>query len=244
MEVRILQRLQGKPQIVQLLVACRSPFHDTLVFPAYDGTLHDMLLRGEIKRQVVSKIGGQLLRALNILATHSVVHRDIKPRNVLVRDNEPLVVVLSDFGSSVFLSEELEGGALRDDVCTRGYEAPEMLWRLPYGCPSDVWSLGVVMAETATGHHPFCFDDATTRQTLLGRIYQSCIEPVPGGFAAWNKNKALTCRERPCPECLANSLMRRSSQVFAPIVARMLKVDVSCRASSSHLLDEYTALLP
>ena len=170
MEVRILQRLQGNPQIVQLIVACRSPFHDTLVFPAYDGTLHDMLLRGEIKRPVISKNMGQLLRALSILATHSVVHRDIKPRNILVRDNEPLVVVLSDFGSGVFLAEELEGGALRDDVCTRGYEAPEMLWHLPYGCSSDVWSLGVVMTEATTGRHPFYIDD-TTRHELLRRIY-------------------------------------------------------------------------
>ena len=55
MEVRILHRLKGNPQIVQLLVACRSPFHDTLVFPAYDGTLHDMLQRGEIRTQVMSK---------------------------------------------------------------------------------------------------------------------------------------------------------------------------------------------
>ena len=103
MEVRILQRLQGNPQIVQLLVACRSPFHDTLVFPAYDGTLHDMLLRGEIKRPVISKIMGQLLRALSSLATHFVVHRDIKPRNILVRDNEPLMAFRSYFGSACSL---------------------------------------------------------------------------------------------------------------------------------------------
>ena len=245
MEVRILQRLQGNPEIVQLIVACRSPFHDTLVFPAYDGTLHDMFLRGEIKRPVISKNMGQLLRALSILATHFVVHRDIKPRNILVRDNEPLAVVLSDFGSGVFLAEELEGGALRDDVCTRGYEAPEMLWRLPYGCSSDVWSLAVVMTEAATGHHPFYFDDATTRQSVLRRIYQSCIDPdgAGDGFAAWNKNKSLECRERPRPEFLANSLVRRSSTDFVPILTSMLKVNVSCRASSPHLLKKYAHLL-
>ena len=192
---------------------------------------------------VMLKMIGQLLRALRILTTHHVLHRDIKPRNILVRDNEPLVVCLSDFGSGVFLAEELANGALKSGVCTRGYEAPEMLWNLPYGCPADVWSLGVVMAETTTGNHPFCFDEAMTRQKLLGRIYQSCIEPVSGGFDKWNKNQALNCRERPRPECLANSMMRKGNQVFAPLVTCMLKVDVSGRASSSHLLDTYAELL-
>ena len=184
---------------------------------------------------------GQLLRALSILATHSVVHRDIKPRNILVRGNEPLVVVLSDFGSGVFPAEELERGALRDDVCTRGYEAPDMLWHLPYGCSSDVWSLGVVMTEATTGRHPF-YIDGTTRQELLRRIYQSCIEPFPAGFNAWTKTKSLECRERPCPECLAKSVVRSSSTAFVPMLSKMLKVDVSCRASSHSILDAFAEL--
>ena len=217
-----------------------------LVFPAYDGTLHDMLQRGEIRTPVMLKMIGQLLRALRILTTHHVLHRDIKPRNILVRDNEPLVVCLSDFGSGVFLAEELANGALKSGVCTRGYEAPEMLWHRPYGHPSDVWSLGVVMIEAAIGRHPFGYD-ATTRQGVLRRIYDICIQPGAPGAAQADKEDFATShpsrqfRERQCPTCLTAISLRNTP--LTPILASMLKVHAGSRASCGGLLETHASFL-
>ena len=242
MEVRILHMVAGSPHIVELLVADRAPFYHMLVFPAYDCTLHEFIKHGEhrLSEQIMSKICGQLVRAVCILAQHRVLHRDIKPRNVLVRESEPLAVVLSDFGSAVVLTEELACGAVRDDVCTRGYEAPEMLWQRPYGPPSDVWSLGVVMAEATTGCHPF--GHGHTRQDLMRRIRDVCIEPGATGVEMETiiTNGDTKFRDRATPTCFRTV---RSGRHLMPILTSMLKVNVSGRASGAWILETHAALV-
>lgn len=89
----------------------------------------------------------QLMCAVRYLHSMGVLHRDIKPGNILVhRDTESTRrLALADFGSSVILYREDQ--TLEPDVCTFPYASPEMLRGDKYGAPADVWSVGVTMAD-------------------------------------------------------------------------------------------------
>lgn len=96
----------------------------------------------------------QCLKGLNHLHDLNVVHRDMKPENILCRDDICSEVLLADFG----LSKVCENGEDKKglDVLAGSpiYMAPEVL-TLNYGKPCDLWSLGCIMFELLTGRECF-----------------------------------------------------------------------------------------
>jgi predicted ATPase len=108
----------------------------------------------------VVRIGAQLAQALATAHAAGIVHRDIKPENVLLRADG--YVKLLDFGLARLLpaartSLVETGGDTGADVIlgTPRYMSPEQARGESAGTPSDVFSLGVVLYELATGTHPF-----------------------------------------------------------------------------------------
>lgn len=79
------------------------------------------------------------------------MHRDIKPDNILV--NSKGFVKLTDFGiGKVMESEEFLAGTF---VGTMNYMSPERMEGEKYQYEGDIWSLGIVLIELATGSYPF-----------------------------------------------------------------------------------------
>ncbi|KAG1699208.1 hypothetical protein DVH05_014124 [Phytophthora capsici] len=90
----------------------------------------------------------QLVRAINFCHQHNIIHRDIKPENLLVSRNG--VLKLCDFGFARPLASA--GAKYTEYVSTRWYRAPELLvGDVSYGKAVDVWSIGCMLAEIATG---------------------------------------------------------------------------------------------
>ena len=90
----------------------------------------------------VRTVARQLFAALQYLRKLGVLHRDIKPDNILLKDG---TVKLADFGSARFVDRP---GRMSTYVGTRWYRAPEMLLgSTDYGYPSDIWAVGAVLGE-------------------------------------------------------------------------------------------------
>lgn len=124
---------------------------------------------GAIPERVLGSIAYQILYALSYLKTHKWVHRDIKPPNILL--NSRGEVKLSDFGIATELCNSI--AMCGTFVGTFRYMSPERIQRAPYSYSSDVWSLGLVLMEAATGVYPY-----PKHKTCIEMI-QSVLESPP-----------------------------------------------------------------
>jgi predicted ATPase len=113
--------------------------------------------------QLADRIG-QAAQALAAAHAAGVVHRDIKPANLMVRDDG--IVKVLDFGLARRLPPERAEGASRGgketepgtQVGTVQYMAPEQVRAEPVSSAADIFALGIVLYELATGRHPFPAD--------------------------------------------------------------------------------------
>jgi serine/threonine protein kinase len=96
----------------------------------------------------------QIAEALHILHERKLIHRDLKPANVLLRSEEPLELVLIDFGISRQIDQEATKHATVVFKGTPAYCAPEEFTGL-FGWEADWWHLGIVAYEVIKGEHPF-----------------------------------------------------------------------------------------
>ncbi|MGW7048595.1 protein kinase domain-containing protein [Streptomyces avermitilis] len=124
-----------------------------------------------------ARIGRELVAALRQVHAGGVLHRDIKPGNVLV-ENRGCRVVLTDFGIAAIQDAKALTmvGML---VGSPDYMAPERVSGRPQGPPSDVWSLGATLCAALGGHSPF--SRSTTLATLHAVLYEEPELPTQAG---------------------------------------------------------------
>jgi len=113
----------------------------------------------------VRKIFRHALSGLAAVHAHNVVHRDIKPDNVLLVNDSAEDLKLADFGIAIKLRP---GEKARGEAGTPGYMAPEILRGEPYDCAADIWSLGVVFFLLFSGGtHPCEHPQRTVHERLM-----------------------------------------------------------------------------
>lgn len=118
---------------------------------------------------VALEILGQVGSALDYAHSHGVIHRDVKPTNILMEGNR---AVLSDFGI-VRVMEETRLTREGTGMGTPEYASPEQIQSLPLDSRSDVYSLGIVAYEMLTGQVPF------RAETPLAVVYKQMKQPPP-----------------------------------------------------------------
>ena len=128
------------------------------VYVAYEyapgQTLRDALRSGDLRDRDAVEAGAQVLEGLAHAHARGVVHRDVKPANVLLADSEGISVRLLDFGLAQ--TEDAETLTAAGDVPgTLAYISPERLAGDVSGPAGDVWAVGVVLWEALAGVHPF-----------------------------------------------------------------------------------------
>ncbi|MGW7083123.1 protein kinase domain-containing protein [Streptomyces sp. NPDC054871] len=180
-EARALARL-NHPHVVTIHHIVDTGPHPWLVMELLPGrTLQDLLEQGTLPPEEAARIGRQLLSALRVAHAAGILHRDVKPANILLREEAPgtgVSVVLTDFGiASLQGSTQLT--ATGDLIGSPEYIAPERIRGKHQGPASDLWSLGVVLYVAAEGVSPL--RRATTLATLAAVLDDPVPPPVRSG---------------------------------------------------------------
>eukprot|EP00282_Hemiselmis_andersenii_P008660 CAMPEP_0114163632 /NCGR_PEP_ID=MMETSP0043_2-20121206/30200_1 /TAXON_ID=464988 /ORGANISM="Hemiselmis andersenii, Strain CCMP644" /LENGTH=224 /DNA_ID=CAMNT_0001260163 /DNA_START=15 /DNA_END=686 /DNA_ORIENTATION=+ len=147
------------PYIVQLFDVFYEEGRVYLVLELMDWGSLEMLLRVQTMREppvrmdegVLAVVLRHILSAISFLHDeHKVVHRDLKPGNVVIDCRGE--VKLADFGVSRVLDNEAKGMSW---VGTASYMSPERLQGCEYSHKADIWSIGIMALECALGRHPY-----------------------------------------------------------------------------------------
>ena len=126
------------------------------------GELLDMITENDhLPEKSAKHVIREVLQAIYYLHVKGIVHRDVKPENILcVGRSWPLHVKLTDFGLSRIVQHAGDGSdrVMRSQCGTAYYLAPEIANNLDYGKPVDLWACGVVLYVMLAGKFPFYGD--------------------------------------------------------------------------------------
>ena len=117
-------------------------------------TMREALRAGKLSDRDAIEAAAQILDALAHAHRLGIVHRDVKPSNVLVEEGPELSIRLLDFGLAQF-DEADTLTAVGDVPGTLAYIAPERLTGGDATTSSDIWAVGVLLWESLAGEHPF-----------------------------------------------------------------------------------------
>ena len=153
--------------------------------------------RGAINQRKVAEIGSQVCQALSVAHKQDIIHRDVKPQNIMVQPDGNVKVM--DFGIARAKNSTMDKTA--SVLGTAHYISPEQAQGKDLTPASDLYSLGIVMYEAATGKLPFDGPDAVSvamKQVQEAPVLPSEIKPDidPGLEAIIMKAMAKNPSER------------------------------------------------
>ncbi|MDB4914217.1 MAG: protein kinase [Gemmatimonadetes bacterium] len=175
-EIRLARKISHRNVVrTHDLGEARGLYFITMEF--VEGTsLKDLVRqRGRLPVQVMLPIAKQLCRALEVAHDAGVIHRDIKPQNMVVERNGTLKVM--DFGIARLASRAPQQGltAAGMVIGTPDYMSPEQLLGDELDARADIYSAGVVLYECLTGRLPF---EATSPIALIAKVLEE-TPPTP-----------------------------------------------------------------
>lgn len=148
---------------------------------ARGGELFDHIVAfGAFSEDRASAFAREMGGALGFLHRHGLVHKDVKPENILMssKDQHAGFVKLADFGSAGPASTNNK----LDDIGTSAYLPPELLESGVCTAACDMWALGCVLYIVLSGAHPFDLEGTASDAEVEERIKRA---PVTFDFAAW-----------------------------------------------------------
>ena len=140
-EIEILKFMKH-PNIIEMFDFYYYKNKIYLILEFMDTNLNNIILsKQKLSKEQVVYFVEQILNGLNALHCSGIIHRDIKPGNILVNKN--CLLKIADFGLSCGLDSDLPP----EYTVSRWYRAPEILLDCEYNVSSDIWSLGCVFVE-------------------------------------------------------------------------------------------------
>ena len=170
------------PHIVTIFEAGQVDGTHFIVMELVRGRTFRALIGQPISIDSLRDLGSQIAKALATAHAAGIVHRDIKPENLMVRDDGYVKVLdfgvarLKPLGSETSTFQSALDSVNRTVVGTLRYMSPEQASSSAVDAATDVFSLGLVLYELATGQHPF---EANTAFGVLDAILSKT--PAPPG---------------------------------------------------------------
>lgn len=239
-EIMFLQELNNHENIIKLYNVLKADNDRDiyLVFEYMDTDLH-AVIRANILEEVHKQyIMYQLLKALKYMHSADLLHRDMKPSNLLL--NSDCLVKIADFGLARSVAslenDKVPNPVLTDYVATRWYRAPEiLLGSNAYTKGVDMWSIGCILGELLGGK-PMFPGTSTMNQLdkimeVTGRPSQEDVEAVKSHFAS----SMLETLPPTKPRYLADMFPNASPEAL-DLLRRLLKFSPNKRITAEEAL--------
>ena len=165
--------------------------HLYLVMEWIEGpTLHELIHKGSIPVRKVAHLGMQLCDALAYAHSHKILHRDIKPGNIMINQDDQVKV--ADFG----LARPITGEAEENPFGTPDYAAPEIMARQAVDQRADIFAAGVVLYEMLTGRVPKNPRRSVTEYAPVSKRWDDLIDQATHPDPAKRIQDAVDLRAR------------------------------------------------
>jgi hypothetical protein len=190
----------------------RDSGHVYIVYEYVPGrTLREAMRESDLDDRATIETGAQILDGLANAHAHGIVHRDVKPANVLLEDGDDVSVKLFDFGLAVMHEDEALT-AVGDIPGTLAYISPERLRGDAARPAADVWAVGVLLWEALAGRHPFWGGSLldTARRIEEGAPSLATVRPDldPAVVECVDRALAVDPKRRPAARVLAARLRK------------------------------------
>ncbi|CAE7928741.1 DYRK4 [Symbiodinium sp. KB8] len=157
-EVKILEHLRERDlestsNVVHMLDYFYFRNHLCITFELLSINLYEFIKNNNfqgVSLGLIRRFAIQLLAALRFLKKLHIIHCDLKPENVLLKNPTKSGIKVIDFGSSCFEDERVY-----TYIQSRFYRSPEVILGIPYDTAIDMWSFGCILAELYTGYPLF-----------------------------------------------------------------------------------------
>ena len=143
--------------------------HICITFELLSMNLYELIKKNKFQGfslQLVRKFAHSILQCLDALYKNRIIHCDLKPENVLLKQQGRSGIKVIDFGSSCY-----EHQRIYTYIQSRFYRAPEVILGTKYGMPIDMWSLGCILAELLTGYPLFPGEDESDQLACIIELF-------------------------------------------------------------------------
>ncbi|CAN0431452.1 unnamed protein product [Lampetra fluviatilis] len=245
MELQIALELQDEGSdedfnVIKVLNIFHFRGHYCIVMELLKESLHEVIRNAGLRRldmAMVKTYTRGILKFLRHINSRKIVHADIKPENVLVKDTVTGTVRITDFGTSFFVESQPMnvGGTLE-------YLAPELLLGYSLTCGVDMWALGCTVAELATGrelfrsnshedHLPRCIE-------ILGMPPRYMVNGAPDRTQFFDHRGKMFCpgKKRVPGSFPLHRVLKSDDPEFVEFISSCLRWDPNCRMTPAQAL--------
>ncbi|GLH10192.1 Dual specificity tyrosine-phosphorylation-regulated kinase 2 [Gryllus bimaculatus] len=207
-EVRILDHLRkkdkdGSHNVIHMLDYFYFRNHLCISFELMSLNLYELIKKNNYQGfslSLIRRFAHSLVRCLQLLHKENIIHCDLKPENVLLKQRGSSSIKVIDFGSSCYAHQRVY-----TYIQSRFYRSPEVILGLPYGTAIDMWSLGCILAELYTGYPLFPGENEVEQLACIMEVLGAPPEDVIMNAS----RRRLFFDSKGNPRCITNSKGRK-----------------------------------
>ncbi|XP_015588139.1 probable serine/threonine-protein kinase dyrk2 [Cephus cinctus] len=243
-EVRILGHLRKKDleanashNVIHMLEFFYFRNHLCISFELMSLNLYELIKKNNYQGfslSLIRRFANSLINCLRLLHRENIIHCDLKPENVLLKQRGSSSIKVIDFGSSCYSHQRVY-----TYIQSRFYRSPEVILGLPYGTPIDMWSLGCILAELYTGYPLFPGENEVEQLACVMEV----LGLPPEQLISHASRRRLFFDSKGNPRCVTNSkgrkrrpgsrslaiALRCNDTLFVDFVSRCLEWDAKKR---------------